>query len=88
MPHMLPDPGQTERFRRAFDDGGPGWALGWMHSWAIRTSREHAAACQVDGCVTCDAFIEALSLVAAVALGMPQTPRLRAALADLNQDQG
>ena len=88
MPHMLPDPEQTERFRqRVAPRGGQAWALGWMHRWTVEVSRIHAATCQDDGCATCKNFVTALSLFAAVALEMPQTPELRAVLTELYQEQ-
>lgn len=87
MTHMLPDPQQTESFRQEIARRGPGWALGWMHRWTTEASRTHAATCREEGCATCANFIVALSLFAAVAMEMPQTPALRAALMEVQREQ-
>ncbi|MFY1686384.1 hypothetical protein [Plantactinospora sp. WMMB782] len=85
--HMLPDPEQTEYFMKQVTNlHGRGWAMGWMHRWTIEASREHAAACRDEDCGTCRNFVSALSLCAAVATTMPDTPGLRETLKRLHRD--
>lgn len=87
MPHMLPDPQQTEYFlqRVTGRHGGMSWAMGRMHSWTLEASRAHAVSCEAENCPTCAHFITALSLCAAVASTIPKGPAVLAHLAQIRE---
>jgi hypothetical protein len=64
MAELLPDPDLVEEWRAKIATRSGDYVAGVLSGWAHAAARNHGNQCS--GCSTCDDFVWALSLIAAV----------------------